>query len=63
MPPPVKANRFAGVTNEKHINGLKAETKFAHYLHYQTEEIVIRWGDGVGTNGADIISVNSKRGG
>ena len=58
----VKANRYLGVTYLRHLRGLRAETKFANYLHYMTDEIVIRWGDGVGTHGADIISVNSKTG-
>jgi filamentous hemagglutinin len=30
--------------------------------YYLTDEIVIRWGDGGGTHGADIITVNSKTG-
>jgi hypothetical protein len=62
MPDPVKANRYFGVTYPRHLRGLWAETKFAHYLHYMTDEIVILWGDGVGTHGADIITVNSKTG-
>jgi hypothetical protein len=62
MPAPVNLNRHAGVTYLRHIKGLWGETKFAHYLHYMTDEIVIRWGDGVGTHGADIITVNSKTG-
>lgn len=62
MPAPVKANRYLGVTYLRHLRGLWAETKFANYLHYMTDEIVILWGDGVGTHGADIITVNSKTG-
>jgi filamentous hemagglutinin len=59
----VLVSESAGVRNlPTWLSGFKAETKFAHYLHYRTDEIVIRWGDGVGTHGADIITVNSKTG-
>jgi filamentous hemagglutinin len=38
------------------------ETKIAHYLHHRTDEIVVRWGDGVGTHGADIVRIDQKTG-
>ena len=62
LPPAIKADRYAGVTNQRHLSGLHGEELFARWLHETTDEIVIRWGDGVGTHGADIITVNAGSG-
>lgn len=59
---PVDPERYYNVTDPKHYDGLRTEEQFTKYLHYQTDEIVIRWGDDAGTHGADIVTVNSKTG-
>jgi hypothetical protein len=59
LPPPQSQNRFSWLG---HKNAAMAEEQLARTVHDLPEQAVVRWGDIIGTHGADVISVNIKSG-
>lgn len=45
-----------------HINGFKGEIEQANRVAQIPDEQVLKWGDAIGRNGSDIISVNKQTG-
>lgn len=49
-------------TKPTHVAGAEAEAHLAWRVHNMPDEVVIRWGAPVTSNGADVISVNLRTG-
>ncbi|WHA53463.1 hypothetical protein [Acinetobacter pittii] len=45
-----------------HVNGYKAELRLANEVVAQPNQVVLKYGDAIGRNGSDIISVDIKTG-
>jgi len=45
-----------------HVHAAVAEEQLANDVHNLPDQVVVRWGDPIGANGADVISVNQKTG-
>jgi hypothetical protein len=64
IPPPPRSR----YTWPKHKNAAEAEEELARTIHNAPpppmlrDEVVLRWGDVIGTHGADVISVNMQTG-
>jgi hypothetical protein len=59
LPPPMSATRWSW---RGHRNAALAEEQLANRVHGLPDEVVIRWGDPIGTHGGDVISVNIRSG-
>lgn len=59
LPDPQAQNRYSW---PGHRNAVLAEEELARIIHDLPDEVVIRWGDKIGTHGSDVISVNVKTG-
>lgn len=59
LPDPQAQNRYSW---PGHRNAALAEEELARIIHDLPDEVVIRWGDQIGTHGSDVISVNMKTG-
>ncbi len=59
LPPPQAQKRFSW---PGHASAAAAEEELANTVHNLPDEAVVRWGDPIGTRGADVISVNLKTG-
>jgi len=45
-----------------HVKAAQAEEELARTVHSLPDEVVVRWGDPIGSHGADVISVNQRTG-
>ena len=45
-----------------HVRGYRAELELANRVAALSDEVVIKYGDKIGRNGSDVISVNRKTG-
>ncbi len=58
----VRGVRRFNPENVSHVNAAITETQLALAVHNVPDQQVIRWGDPIGSHGADVISVNTKTG-
>ena len=59
LPPPQSNPAF---TWPGHRTAAEAEEALARTIHNLPDEVVVRWGDPIGSHGADVISVSTKTG-
>ncbi len=52
----------SGRLNDAHRRAAEAEEALARQVHDMDDQMVISWGDQIGTHGADVISVNHRTG-
>ena len=49
-------------SNRKYRAAAEAEEALARTIHELPDQVVVRWGDPIGSHGADVVSVNIKTG-
>ena len=59
FPPPQSSPAYSW---PRHRSAAEAEEALARTIHALPDEVVVRWGDPIGSHGADVISVNMKTG-
>jgi hypothetical protein len=59
LPPPQSSPAYSW---RGHRTAAEAEERLARAVHDLPDEVVVRWGDPIGSHGADVISVNTKTG-
>ena len=49
-------------SDRKYRTAAEAEEALARTIHELPDQVVVRWGDPIGSHGADVVSVNIKTG-